>query len=150
MHRMMILRAVLIFPLLPSLAVGWEWGSGTSETDYTNFANSFNRDWLADGSAVSVKLEGCVWGYAYDSEEAGCLAKSSQDGTSSWYMMSNCRRAQAGFSLYASGTSGNCNSGNFKESVSNICVPLLCRDLSGPIYADAFFLRCDSSLRQLG
>lgn len=119
---MMILRAVLLLPLLPSLAVGWDWGSGgASETDYTNFANSFNREWLTDGSAISLKLEGCVWGYAYDSEEAGCLAQSSQDGTSSWYMMSNCRRAQAGFSLYASGSSGNCNSGNFKESVSDDC-----------------------------
>jgi len=113
---MMILRAAVLLPLVPSLA--FSWGGSSSETDFTNYADSFSRDWLYDGSSISLKLEGCVMGYAYDSQEAGCMEKSSQDGTSSWYMMSNCRRAQAAFSIYSSGSSGNCNSGNFKESVS--------------------------------
>ena len=113
---MMILRAVVLLPIVPALA--FSWGGSSSETDFTNYADSFSRDWVYDGASISLKLEGCIMGYAYDSEEAGCMEKSSQDGTSSWYMMSNCRRAQAGFSIYASGSSGNCNSGNFKESVS--------------------------------
>ena len=121
---MMILRALALLPLLPSLAEGWDWGGSSSDTEFTNYANSFDRTWLTDGSSISMKLEGCVWGYTYDSEEAGCLAKSSQDGTSSWYMMSNCRRAQAAFSLYASGSSGSCSSGAFKESVSIGASPL--------------------------
>lgn len=113
---MMILRAALILIVLPQLALAW--GSSSSGTDYDNYADSFSRDWLSDGSSISLKLEGCVWGYVYDSEEAGCLEDSSEDGTTYWYQMSNCRRAQAAFSLYSSSSSGNCNSGNYKESVS--------------------------------
>jgi hypothetical protein len=50
----------------------------------------------------------------------GCMQDSSQDGTTYWYMMANCRRAQVAYSLYASSNAGGtkCTSGNFKESVS--------------------------------
>jgi hypothetical protein len=109
--------AVFVFLLFPCSVVGW--GSSSSGSDMTNYADSFNRGWLYDGSAISMKYEGCVWGYIDPNEDGGCLEKSSQDGTSSWYMMSNCRRAQAAFSIFASSSSGNCNSGNFKETVSN-------------------------------
>jgi hypothetical protein len=112
----MILRTAVLLLALPKLALAW--GSSSSGTDYDNYADSFSRDWLSDGSTLSLKLEGCVWGYVYDSEEAGCLEDSSEDGTSYWYQMSNCRRAQAAFSMYSSSSSGNCNSGNYKESVS--------------------------------
>lgn len=115
----MILRFGLLL-LLPQLVLSW--GNSGGSTDYDNFGDSYSRDWLNDGSSISMKFEGCVWGYVYDSEEAGCLEDSSEDGTTSWYMMSNCRRAQAAFSLYASSSSGSCSSGNFKESVSNSCL----------------------------
>jgi len=110
----MYLSEVLFFFSLPTLAHGW--GSSSSDVDYSGFSDSFSRDWLSDGSYVSLKLEGCVWGYVYDNEEAGCIEDSSEDGTTSWYMMSNCRRAQAAFSLYGSSSAGNCKSGNFRES----------------------------------
>jgi hypothetical protein len=113
----MVSKAVILVSLLiPCSVLGW--GSSSSGTDMTNYADSFNRGWLYDGSAISMKYEGCVWGYIDPNEDGGCLQKSSQDGTSSWYMMSNCRRAQAAFSIFASSSSGNCNSGNFKETVS--------------------------------
>eukprot|EP00545_Synedropsis_sp_CCMP1620_P009637 CAMPEP_0119013104 /NCGR_PEP_ID=MMETSP1176-20130426/7915_1 /TAXON_ID=265551 /ORGANISM="Synedropsis recta cf, Strain CCMP1620" /LENGTH=386 /DNA_ID=CAMNT_0006966159 /DNA_START=270 /DNA_END=1430 /DNA_ORIENTATION=+ len=112
---MLVWRLSLLLALVPKLALAWG-SSSSGGTDYTNYADSFSRDWLSDGSSISIKLEGCVWGYVYDSEEAGCLEDSSEDGTTSWYQMSNCRRAQAAFSLYASSSAGNCNSGNYKET----------------------------------
>jgi hypothetical protein len=95
------------------------WGSSSS-TDSTVFAESFKRDWLYDATAISMKLEGCVWGYVSDSEEAGCLKSSSSDGTYYWYQMANCRRAQAAFSLYTSDSSNSvsCNSNTYRETVS--------------------------------
>jgi hypothetical protein len=64
-------------------------------------------------------LEGCSWGYVGDNDGAGCMENSSQDGTTYWYQMANCRRAQAVFSLYATSSgSAGCNKNNFKESVS--------------------------------
>lgn len=113
---MMIIRAFEFLLFTPALAYGWGGSSSSSGIDYADYADSFSRDWLNDGSSISLVLEGCIWGNVNDAEEAGCLEESSEDGTSSWYMMSNCRRAQAAFSLYASGSSQNCNSGNFKES----------------------------------
>jgi hypothetical protein len=61
-----------------------------------------------------------MWGYVEDNEESGCMEDGSEDGTTYWYQMANCRRAQAVFSLYAtdSGSSASCSNGNFKESVS--------------------------------
>ena len=47
------------------------------------------------------------------------MEDSSEDGTSYWYQMANCRRAQAVFSVYASSSShASCNNANFKETVS--------------------------------
>ena len=84
------------------------------------YGDSFSRDWLYDSSAISMKLEGCYWGYVYDGEDAGCMEAESEDGTYSWYQMANCRRAQAVFSLYASDSSSSvgCSSNTYKETVS--------------------------------
>lgn len=112
---MIDLRQALCLLTLPQLALCWG-SSSSNNLDYTMYSDSYSRDWLSDGSKVSLKLNGCYFGYVYDSEEAGCLEDSSEDGTTSWYMMSNCRRPQAVFSLYASNSKGDCSSGNFKES----------------------------------
>lgn len=96
------------------------WGS-SSGTDYSVFGNALSRDWLYDAKGISIKVEGCLWAYWQDKdeEESGCLEESSEDGTTYWYMMSNCRRAQVAWSVYASDSSSSpsCNSGNFKETV---------------------------------
>lgn len=96
------------------------WGGGSSETDMSMYADSFSREWLDDSTAISMKLEGCAWGYVYDSEEAGCMEDESEDGTYYWYQMANCRRAQAVFSLYATDSSNSvsCSSKTYKETVS--------------------------------
>lgn len=105
-------------------AAAWGSSSSSSEVNSAVYGSALDRDWLYDGSALSLKLEGCVWGYVDDSENAGCMAQSSEDGTTYWYQMANCRRAQAVFSVYASsGNNAACNSGNFKESV---CILLTC------------------------
>ena len=122
---MRILITLLQLVLLPR-AVFSGWGNNNNNDDanggfdQTVYGESFTRDWLYQSSALSMKLEGCVWGYVYDSEEAGCLEDSSEDGTSSWYQMANCRRAQAAFSLYATdnGNSAGCSSSTYKETVS--------------------------------
>jgi hypothetical protein len=114
------LRAILATTLLSLLVphVG-AWGNSDSDnSDPSIYGNALTRDWLYDGSAVSMKLMGCVWGFVKDAEDSGCLERSSEDGTQYWYMMANCRRAQAVFGLY-SGTS--CSNSNFKETVRWLC-----------------------------
>jgi len=119
----MALRQALCLLTLPQLAFCWG-NSNSDGLDYTKYSDSYSRSWLSDGSYISLKLNGCAYGYVYDNEEVGCLEDSSEDGATSWYMMSNCRRAQAAFSLYSSSSSGDCSSGNFKESfVTTIGVP---------------------------
>lgn len=81
------------------------------------YGNALNRDWLYDGSKISLELEGCMWGYVEDNEDSGCIEDSSEDGTTYWYQMANCRRAQAVYNLYSG---GSCSSGNFAESVSTL------------------------------
>jgi hypothetical protein len=117
------LNSMLKLILLSAIAVqASAWGSSSSSSDsgydVSMYGNALERDWLYDSSGMSIQLEGCVWGYVDDNEESGCMEDSSEDGTSSWYQMANCRRAQAVFSVYASSSShASCNNGNFKETV---------------------------------
>jgi hypothetical protein len=89
------------------------WGSGGS-VDTSIYGDAQNREWLTDGSTISLKLEGCVWGVTENNEDMGCMEESSNDGTEYWYQMANCRRAQVVYNLY---TGSGC--GSFKESVSD-------------------------------
>jgi hypothetical protein len=95
------------------------WGTSSSQqSDDSIFGNSYARDWLYNSKSISMKVEGCAWGYVEDSEEVGCLENGSDDGTTNWYMMANCRRPQVVFSVYASSSSStSCNNNNFKGSV---------------------------------
>lgn len=103
-------------------AVLSSWGGSDEETDTTVFGNSLARDWMSESTAVSIQLEGCAWGYVADNEDAGCMENGSQDGTTYWYQMANCRRAQAVFSVYGTtSSSAGCNKNNFKESVGTLC-----------------------------
>lgn len=112
----MALVVLGVLSLLTENAFGW--GSSSSQTDDTIYGNTFTRDWLYDSKSISIKVEGCAWGYVEDSEEVGCLEDGSDDGTTNWYMMANCRRPQVVFSVYASSSgSTSCNSNNFVGSV---------------------------------
>lgn len=106
------------------------WGS-SSGTDYSIYGNALDREWLYNSRDVSIKLEGCLWSYWQDKdeEESGCLEESSEDGTTCWYMMSNCRRAQVVWSVYASDSSSspNCNGKQFQRNgKSNLCNVVRC------------------------
>jgi hypothetical protein len=139
---------MLPMALLSMLAVQVQaWGSssnGNSEADESVYGNTFVRDWLYDSKSLSFKVEGCVWGYVEDSEEVGCLEDESEDGTTNWYMMANCRRPQVAFSVYASsGSSTSCNSNNFVESVSQSYEePVLDTDRSVKAHAHALLFVC--------
>lgn len=99
---------------IPSVSA---WGSGNSDFDSSIYGMSKQRDWMSDSTSISLKFEGCVWGYVNDRENMGCMDDESGDGTTYWYMMANCRRAQAAYSMYASSSgSTSCNKKDFKES----------------------------------
>ncbi len=95
-------------------------GSSSSKVDYSIYGMSMQRDWMYDSKSISIKFLGCVWGYvdADNGENMGCMPNDSEDGTTSWYQMANCRRAQVAYGMYASSGSTNCKNGDFKESVS--------------------------------
>lgn len=90
------------------------WG-GSDSSQYSIYGNAAQRDWLYDGSTLSMQVLGCVWGIVDDSEEAGCLQDDSEDGTYNWYMMANCRRPQVAYAVYSG---GSCSNSNFIGSVS--------------------------------
>jgi hypothetical protein len=114
-----MLKLILLFAIAVQASA---WGSSSSSDsgyDVSMYGNALERDWLYDSSGMSIELQGCVWGYVDDNEDSGCMEDSSEDGTSYWYQMANCRRAQAVFSVFASSSShASCNNGNFKETVS--------------------------------
>ena len=116
-----LLSADFLFRVtITSLLVCWRVSAWGSDEDTAVYGNSLSRDWLYNSKVISMELEGCMWGYVEDNEESGCMEDGSEDGTTYWYQMANCRRAQAVFSLYAtdSGSSASCSNGTFKESVS--------------------------------
>ncbi|GAX23300.1 hypothetical protein FisN_21Hh014 [Fistulifera solaris] len=95
----------------------YAWGGNSNSAQLSVYGNALERDWLYSSSSISLKLEGCTWGYVEDSGESGCLERGSEDGTTYWYQMANCRRAQAVFSLYASSSgSTSCNKNTFQET----------------------------------
>jgi len=112
----MLLIAFLI--QLPLLISAWGSNDDDSTTDYSMYGMSMQRDWLYESSSIAIKYEGCVWSYVDDRENMGCMDDESEDGTSYWYMMANCKRAQVAYSVYAtsSGTT-SCNNKDFKESL---------------------------------
>jgi len=94
--------------------------------DYTNddqgiFEASRKSLWLYSSSAMAIEYHGCTWAYSDNTDDAGCLGASSEDGLSSWYLMSNCRRTQAVYSVYSTeeSTSVSCSKGTYQGTVSN-------------------------------
>jgi len=111
--KMLFVAFILQLPLQVAAA----WGSD-STTDRSIYGMSMQRDWLYSSKTISIKYEGCVWSFVDDNEDMGCMDDESEDGTSYWYMMANCKRAQVAYSVYASESgSTSCGSGDFKESL---------------------------------
>ena len=98
-----------------------------NQVDYSMYGMSMQRDWMYDSKTISLKFLGCVWGYvdADNGENMGCMPSDSEDGTTSWYQMANCRRAQVAYGMYASSGSTSCNKRDLQESVSLFCIKCL-------------------------
>lgn len=118
-----LMRSAVFVVVALLLRPVYGWRSGSS---YSIYGDSLNRDWIAS-SSVSLEVNGCVWAQVADTDDGECLERSSEDGTVYWYKMANCRRPQVAFSLYADDGSNaaNCNSKNFKETVSEQCLLLV-------------------------
>lgn len=79
------------------------------------FYQNSQYDWMYGSSNIAMKVEGCVWSTTDDNEDVGCMEDESGDGTTYWYQMAMCRRAQVAYSVYATDSgSASCGSGNFK------------------------------------
>lgn len=112
-----IVSVALIIQLPVQILAGWG-GNSNGGVDTSIYGMSMQRDWLYDSSSIAIKHEGCVWSYVDDRESMGCMDDESEDGTTYWYQMANCKRAQVAYSVYAtsSGTT-SCSKGDFKESL---------------------------------
>lgn len=115
-HSQLASFLLLLFVTVPCVE-GW---GNNNDNDLSLYSNNYYRDWLEDGSTISLKMHGCVESFVSDGENAACMEQSSEDGTTYWYMMSNCKRANVVYSLYSA---NNCNNGNFRETVC-FCLPL--------------------------
>ena len=117
-----VLSLAVVVVLQKAVVPVTAWGNSNNGYDTSIFGNALERDWVYNSAGIAIQVEGCLWAYWQDkdNDESGCLEESSEDGTTYWYQMSNCRRAQVVFSVYASDSSGSpgCNSGTFKETVS--------------------------------
>lgn len=90
-------------------------GSSSSSSNAGLYYPNSEYDWLYSSSNIAMKVEGCVWSTTDDNEDVGCMADESGDGTTYWYQMAMCRRAQVAYSVYATDSgSASCSSGNFK------------------------------------
>jgi len=116
-HRRILVGTLILGCIAPVLSWGNNNNNNNNENSMSVYGNSLDRDWLYNSNTISLQLEGCMWGYVEDNEDSGCMEDESEDGTSYWYQMANCRRAQAVFSIYASSGGSKCKDGNFKETV---------------------------------
>lgn len=86
------------------------------------YSASAKRNWLYGSNSVGLEYVGCVWGYIEGGEDGAedmaCRENESEDGTTYWYQMANCRRAQVAYNVYASDSKSiSCSSNTFKESL---------------------------------
>lgn len=102
-----------------ALTVAWG-SSGSSSTDPAMYYPNEQYSWMYDSATIAMRVEGCVWATTDDNEDVGCMQDGSSDGTTYWYQMAMCRRAQVAYSVYATdSSSATCTSGTFKGTVSS-------------------------------
>lgn len=94
------------------------WGSSSNNDGDSKFYSNSLNEW-SQSNHIAMKVEGCSWADTDYSENVGCRADDSGDGTQYWYQMANCKRAQVAYSVYASNSgSTSCGSGDYKGTVS--------------------------------
>ena len=73
-------------------------------------------------NSMKMSIHGCVYAQVNDLDDLSCLEKGSEDGTSYWYQMVNCRRAQVAYTIYANdGGNAQCKKDDYIETVSIVC-----------------------------
>lgn len=114
-----IISSLLLILNLPLLILASDSSSAYDDFDYSIYGMSMQRDWMYDSKTISIKFLGCVWGYvdANNAEDMGCMENDSEDGTTSWYQMANCRRAQVAYGMYSSSGTTYCKNKDFQESL---------------------------------
>lgn len=84
------------------------------------------RNYLLNSSSIAIQVEGCVWANIdiNNAEDMGCMEGESEDGTTFWYQMANCKRAQVAYSVYATNNEGDsenksttCQDDEYKETL---------------------------------
>lgn len=95
------------------------WGSSSNGDVEEYWSPSGRRDYLYNSKKVNIEYVGCAWSYSSVTgdgadEDAACLANDSDDGLYYWFMMSNCKRAQVVYNVYAG---SSCSDSTFQESV---------------------------------
>ena len=127
LHKMRIKKhySTISFILVVFIHILDVHGSSFNNDDYTNddkgiFEASRKSMWLYDAQAMAIEYNGCTWGLTDSTDDAGCLEASSEDGVTSWYLMSNCRRTQAVFSVYSVDDSNSlsCSKNTYRGTVS--------------------------------
>ena len=95
------------------------WGGNKQSSNAGMYYQNQADEWLYGSSNIAMKVEGCVWATTDDNEDVGCMQDESGDGTTYWYQMAMCRRAQVAYSVYATDSgSVSCNSNHYKGTVS--------------------------------
>jgi hypothetical protein len=114
--------SLAVLSTAPTPVMAWGTSSSTNGMEY--FSTSLRRDYLYNSKKIHIEYVGCAVGYTRvngdkdNDNESGCLENSSEDGLSYWFMMSNCKRAQVVFNVFANSGVGGCGEGSFQESVS--------------------------------
>ena len=107
-----------------NLALITAWGTSNQQTETEAiFYQHGQNEWISSSSNIAMKVEGCVIAATDDNEDVGCMEDESGDGTTYWYQMAACRRAQVAYSVYATDSgSASCSSAHFKGTVSFLLV----------------------------
>lgn len=128
-------RHLVLLAFLAALGLPTITASSSSYSETSKYYSNMSYDWMSTATNIAMKVEGCIWSTTDDNEDMGCMEDGSSDGTTYWYQMAMCRRAQVAFSVYATDSgSSSCSGGNFKGTVSchgeratgNLCVRALC------------------------
>ena len=101
------------------LALTTAWGGSSESSSVGIYYQNESYEWLYGSKNIAMKVEGCVWATTDDNEDVACMEDESGDGTTYWYQMAMCRRAQVAYSVFATDSgSANCGSSHFKGTVS--------------------------------
>ena len=97
------------------------WGNKNSNGGDNIFYSNERNEWDQSSQHIAMQVLGCSFADSDYSEDVGCLADDSGDGTQYWYQMANCKRAQVAYSVFASSSgTTSCGSSDYVGTVSSL------------------------------